>query len=173
MGFRRSDEFTSAEKSFASVSTAVHLPTSGRALSQRSIAMGALALSMFLLALLGVADPAQALVGGEDFEPGQVIVKLNPTIGASIEEINADYGLTTLDKLPGGDGIYLLKTPAGSETQGVVGRLVDDARLLYAEPKLRRVKTSRKRSPSRRLSRCPCPPARGCGCPRALSARTG
>jgi hypothetical protein len=47
--------------------------------------MGALALSMFLLALLGVADPARALVGGEDFEPGQVVVKLNPTIGASIE----------------------------------------------------------------------------------------
>jgi hypothetical protein len=42
--------------------------------------------------------------------------------------------LTTLDELPGGDGIYLLKTPAGSDTQGVVGRLVNDARLLYAEP---------------------------------------
>ena len=134
MGFHRSDEFASVEKSFASVSTAVHLPARGQALSQRSIAMGALALSMFLLALLGVADPARALVGGEDFEPGQVVVKLNPTIGASIEKINADYGLTTLDELPGGDGIYLLETPAGSETQGVVGRLVDDARLLYAEP---------------------------------------
>ena len=134
MGFRRSDKVARSEKSFASVSTAVHLPPRGRALSQRSIAMGALALSMFLLALLGVADPARALVGREDFEPGQVVVKLNPTIGASIEKINADYGLTTLDELPGGDGIYLLKTPAGSDTQGVVGRLVNDARLLYAEP---------------------------------------
>ena len=134
MGFRCSDEFASPEKSFASVSTAVHLPTRGGALSQRLIAMGALALSMFLLALLGVADLAQASVGGEDFEPGQVVVKLNPTIGASIEKINADYGLTTLDELPGGDGIYLLKTPAGSDAQGVVGRLVDDPRLLFAEP---------------------------------------
>ncbi len=91
-------------------------------------------MSMFLLALFVVADPARAFVGGKDFEPGQVVVKLNPTIGASIEEINADYGSTTLDKLPGSDGIYLLETPAGSDTQGVVGRLVDDPRLLYAEP---------------------------------------
>ena len=134
MGFRRSDEFAGTEKSSVSVSTAVHLPTRGRALSQRSIAMGTLALSMFLLALLGIANPARASVGGEDFEPRQVVVKLNPTIGASIEKINADYGLATLDKLPGSDGIYLLETPAGSDTQGVVGRLVDDPRLLFAEP---------------------------------------
>ena len=91
-------------------------------------------MSMFLLALLGVAGPARALVGGEGFEPGQVVVKLNPTIGSSIEKVNADYGLITLDKLPGGDGIYLLEVPAGSDTQGVVRRLVDDPRLLYAEP---------------------------------------
>src|SRR3712207_7790269 len=46
-----------------------------------------------LLALLSATSSAQALVGGEDFQPGQVIVKLDPTVGATIEKINADYGL--------------------------------------------------------------------------------
>jgi subtilisin family serine protease len=71
---------------------------------------------------------------GEDFEPGQVVVKLNPTVDTTIEKVNADYGLTTLEKLPGSTGIYLLKAPAGSDTQGVVGRLANDTRLSYAEP---------------------------------------
>ena len=134
MGFRRSDESASPDKSFALIRIAAPLTTKSRALPQHPIAMGALALSMFLLALFVVANPARAFVGGEDFEPGQVVVKLNPTIGTSIEKINADYGLTTVDKLPGSDGIYLLEAPAGSDTQEVLGRLVNDARLLYAEP---------------------------------------
>ena len=134
MGSCRNGGSASPDNLFATILGAVPLAVKARASSQRSIATGALALSIFLLALLGVAGPARALVGGENFEPGQVVVKLNPTSGASIETINVDYGLTTLDKLPGSDGIYLLKTPAGSDTQGVVGRLVNDARLLYAEP---------------------------------------
>ena len=134
MGFRRSDESASPDKSFASILLTVPLAIRVQALPQRSIATGALTLSMCLLALLGAADPARALEGGEDSEPGQVVVKLNPTSGASIEQINADYGLTTLEKLPGSDGIHLLETPAGSDTQGVVGLLVNDARLLFAEP---------------------------------------
>jgi thermitase len=96
-------------------------------------AMGALVLSLFLLTLFA-ASPAQALVEGEDFVPGQAVVKLNPTTGATIDKINADYGTSTLEKLPGSTGVYLLKAPAGSATQGLVGQLVDDVRLLYAEP---------------------------------------
>jgi subtilisin family serine protease len=96
--------------------------------------MGALALSLILLALLGAANPARALGEGEDFEPGQVVVKLNPTVDATIKKVNADYGLTTLEKLPGSTGIYLLKAPDGSDTEGVVGRLANDTRLSYAEP---------------------------------------
>ena len=134
MGFRRSDESVSPDRSFASVRIAVPLVAKGRTLPQHPIAIGALALSMFLLTLLGIGDTARALVGEEDFEPGQVVVKLSPTIGASIEQINADYGLTTVEKLPGSDGIYLLEAPAGSDTQGVLARMVNDARLLFAEP---------------------------------------
>jgi subtilisin family serine protease len=83
---------------------------------------------------LSVATPAQALVEGEDFKSGQVVVKLDPTVGATIEKINADYGLSTLDDSLGTKGIYLLKVSAGSDTEGVVGRLENDTRVLYAEP---------------------------------------
>src|SRR5688500_9662951 len=46
-----------------------------RALPQNPIATGALALALCLLALLSVANPAQALVEGEDYRTGQVVVK--------------------------------------------------------------------------------------------------
>jgi thermitase len=105
-----------------------------RALPQNSIVTGTLALALCVLALLSVATPAQALVEGEDFKSGQVVVKLDPTVGATIEKINADYGLTTLDDSLGTKGIYLLKVSAGSDTEGVVGRLENDTRVLYAEP---------------------------------------
>ena len=133
MDFRHGDESASPVRSLASILTVVPLAIKVRALPQHLIVTGALALSVFLLALFA-ASPARALVEGEDFEPGQVVVKLNPTIGATIEGINADYGLTTLEELPGSTGIYLLRVPAGSDTEGMVGRLVKDTRLLYAEP---------------------------------------
>jgi subtilisin family serine protease len=101
---------------------------------QSLIVTSALALTLCLLALLGAAGPAQALVEGGDFETGQLVVKLNPTSGATIGEINTDYGLTTLDELPSSTGIYLLKAPAGSDTQKTVERLKNDTRLLFAEP---------------------------------------
>jgi thermitase len=105
----------------------------GSLASKCLIAIGALVLSLFLLTLFA-ATPARALVGREDFVPGQAVVKLNPTVGATIDKINADYGTSTLEKLPGSTGVYLLKAPAGSDTEGVVGRLADDVRLSYAEP---------------------------------------
>jgi thermitase len=105
----------------------------GSLASKCLIAIGALGLSLFLLTLFA-ATPARALVGREDFVPGQAVVKLNPTVGATIDKINADYGTSTLEKLPGSTGVYLLKAPAGSDTEGVVGRLADDVRLSYAEP---------------------------------------
>jgi thermitase len=98
------------------------------------IVMGTLALALCLLALLSAASPAQALAEGENFKTGQVVVKLDPTIGATIGEINADYGLTTLDDTLGSTGIYLLEVPAGSNTEGMVGWLENDTRLLFAEP---------------------------------------
>ena len=134
MNFRHSEEPASPARSLVSILTAVALAIKVRALPQPLIVMGAFAMSLFLLALLGAANPARALEEGGDFEPGQVVVKLNPTIDTTIEKINADYGLTTLEELRGSTGIYLLKVSAGSDTEGVVGRLANDSRLLYAEP---------------------------------------
>src|SRR5919112_6781750 len=94
----------------------------GSLASKCLIAMGALALTLLVLTLWA-ASPARALVEGEDFVPGQVVVKLNPTVGSTIEKVNADYGLSTLEKLPGSTGIYLLKVPASSSTEEVVGRV--------------------------------------------------
>jgi thermitase len=105
----------------------------GSLASKCLIAMGALALALLVLTLWA-ASPARALVEGEDFVPGQVVVKLNPTVGSTIEKVNADYGTSTIEKLPGSTGVYLLRVPAGSDTQGLVGRLAKDTRLLYAEP---------------------------------------
>jgi thermitase len=122
--------------SLSSNSSAVlAMKVSGVRTSPRNlIVMGVLALALCLLASLGVASPARALAEGRDFKTGQVVVKLDPTAGATINQINTDYGLSTLEQLPGNPSIYLLEVPAGSDTKGVVDRLVNDARLLFAEP---------------------------------------
>jgi hypothetical protein len=111
-----------------------------RAVPQHLTITGALALALFLLALLGSADPAQALVEGEDYRTGQVIVKLDPSIiGATIEEINADYGTTIVDDTLKERDIYLLKTPDDEDAITFAERLANDPlgapdRVLYAEP---------------------------------------
>ena len=102
-----------------------------RALAQRAALTGALAVALCLLVLLGAA-PTRADVGRNDFVPRQAIVRLEP--GATIEDINIDYGSATVDRLPGTAGIYLLKLPADSDTLEIVGHMATDPRLLFAEP---------------------------------------
>ena len=106
-----------------------------RALPQHLTIMGALALSLCLLALL-TAGSRQAYALGEDYRTGQVIVKLNPIIGATIEEINAEYGSTTLDEYFSSKDIYLLRTPDNKDAEAFAKDLTDDPqdRILYAEP---------------------------------------
>ena len=94
---------------------------------------GALVLALCLLMLSGAASRAQADCAGS-FVPDQVIVKLDPTLGATIEQINADYGTTTLETFPGSTDVYLLRRPSGSSVLETVEQLVSDPRLLYAEP---------------------------------------
>lgn len=93
---------------------------------------GTFVVALCLLALVGL--PAQAYEEGDDFEAGQVVVKLEPTSGATIEEINADYGSRTLEKLLGSAGIYLIELPADSDTEANAEEMEEDPRLLYAEP---------------------------------------
>lgn len=91
-----------------------------------------LALLTLLIVTFAAADPAQALVEGKVFKNGEVVVKL--TRGTAVEEINADYGSATLQKLLGSAGIYLLKLPAAADPQAVAARMESDPRLIYAEP---------------------------------------
>jgi thermitase len=106
-----------------------------RTLPQHLIITGALALSLCLLALLA-AGSGQAHALGEDYRTGQVIVKLNPIIGATIEEINAEYGSTTLDGYFSNKDIYLLRTPSNKDAETFAQDLANDVqnRVLYAEP---------------------------------------
>ncbi len=110
-----------------------------RILPQHLTITGALALALCMLALLVAAGSKQAhaLVG--DYEPGQVIVKLDPKTDATITQINADYGTTTLDNTLGGMEIYLLRTPADKDVKTFAEYLLGDPlgtvdRVLYAEP---------------------------------------
>lgn len=100
---------------------------------------GLFVLVLCLTALPGVADPGQA--SDDDFENGEVVVKLDqayldPITGSpvTVDDINASYDSTILQKLLGSAGIYLLKLPADSDTEGMADQMQADPRLLYAEP---------------------------------------
>jgi thermitase len=95
---------------------------------------GALVLAFCLLILSGAASRAQADCGLGSFVPRQVIVKLNPILGATVGQINATYGSTTLEPFPGSTDVYLLGLPTGSGVTATVEQMVNDPRLLYAEP---------------------------------------
>jgi thermitase len=95
---------------------------------------GALILALCLLMLSGAASRAQADCGPGVFVPHQVIVKLNPIPGLTVEQINATYGSTTLETFPGSTDVYLLKLPTGLSVTQTVKRMANDSRLLYAEP---------------------------------------
>jgi thermitase len=95
---------------------------------------GALVLALCLLMLSGASSSAQADCGPGTFMPRQVIVKLNPILGATVQQINATYGSTTLEAFPGGTDAYLLGLPSGSGVRETVSQMADDSRLLYAEP---------------------------------------
>jgi thermitase len=95
---------------------------------------GALFLALCLLMLSGATSRAQADCGPGVFVPQQVIVKLDPTVGATVQKINSTYGTTTLETFPGSTDIFLLGLPASSGVEKTVEQMVSDPRLLYAEP---------------------------------------
>src|SRR5919202_1611917 len=107
---------------------------------QRLILAGALALALCMLALLVAAGSKPAHAGVGTYKPGQVIAKLDPKSGATIQQINADYGTTTLDSTLGQMKVYLLQTPRGADVTEFAQRLAEDPlggtrdRVLYSEP---------------------------------------
>ena len=85
-----------------------------------------------------VANPATADDDDDDggeYVPRQVVVELKPE--GTVGYVNRKYGTRTISKLPGGDEIYLLKTPRRADPAKLARRIAADGRVLYAEPNLR------------------------------------
>jgi subtilisin family serine protease len=67
--------------------------------------------------------------------PAQIVVRLDTAV--SIDDINADYGTSTVRSLPNSDTVYLLQVGPEHDPVVVIEALLEDARLVYAEPNLR------------------------------------
>jgi len=80
--------------------------------------------------------PAQPLeaVGVEDYEPGQIVVKLASSLGDDILGVNQTYGTTTAATLFHHDDVLLLQAPAGADVEQLAQLMTADPRLEYAEP---------------------------------------
>jgi thermitase len=72
--------------------------------------------------------------GGESVSR-QVVVKFKP--GAGVAAFNRKFQTRTLQRLPGGEDIYLLKTRKGVNPARLAARMRNDSRVLYAEPNFR------------------------------------
>ncbi|MBA2336251.1 MAG: S8 family serine peptidase [Acidimicrobiia bacterium] len=68
------------------------------------------------------------------YVPDQVVVKLAPGSGASIDQINTTWATSTVETVFASRGIYLLSTPQGVDPEGLAEEMEDDPRLAYAEP---------------------------------------
>jgi thermitase len=87
------------------------------------------------LLCLSLAGPVSA--DDDDDDGGeavarQVVVKFNP--GAKVAAFNGKYNTRTLQRLPGGGRIYLLKARAGVDPARLAARMRNDSRVVYAEP---------------------------------------
>lgn len=71
---------------------------------------------------------------GPDFVANEIVVKLNPATGVTIDQIHSAYGTATLSTMLESAGIYLISPPNNTDLEGLVDVLEDDVRLLYAEP---------------------------------------
>ncbi|MHC4426984.1 MAG: S8 family peptidase [Planctomycetota bacterium] len=66
----------------------------------------------------------------ESVVPGQIIVELSP--GASIDEINADYGTALINSIDS-EGLFLIDVPEGMDDEQLRDLLADDARVVETE----------------------------------------
>lgn len=95
-----------------------------------------LSLVAVVTAVALLVAPVTAASADDDQPSGatEVVVKLDPVSGATIEQVNATYGTTTIKALLGSRGIYLLAPPPVSDADAVVAAMSGDARLHYVEP---------------------------------------
>jgi thermitase len=98
-------------------------------------------LALLLLILMAITSSiAWADDDDDDYDGNEYVVKLEAATGATIEEINANYGTVTLKALIRSSGIYLVRVP---DTPPPIGDdddwgevLEDDPRIQYAEPNI-------------------------------------
>jgi thermitase len=86
------------------------------------------------LSLSGGAIGVRAGGSSSPYRTTQVVVKLNPASGATIDDIDATYGTTIIKPLSQIAGIYLLQVAAGHDAQADAAVMDNDLRFLYSEP---------------------------------------
>ena len=108
--------------------------------SRRLLLFGLLAAVTAALLCLSLAGPAGADDDddGGEFVSRQVVVKFKPgTTNAGVAAFNRKYDTRTIQRLPGGGRIYLLRAPKGVDPARLAARMRNDSRVLYAEPNFR------------------------------------
>lgn len=90
-------------------------------------------LATLLLGLGWISPTRHVFAMGDSYKPGEVIIKLDPHVGATIDDINATYDTQTLKSLNFTD-IYLLELPSGRDAKVMAEDMSLDARLSFAEP---------------------------------------
>lgn len=102
-----------------------------------------LAVSLFRLSIFSawaVLSVVPILADDDDdddddrFVANEIVIKLDPASGATIEDIHAQYGTTTLSTVLESAAIYLVGVADGSDVENLSEVFEDDPRLLYAEP---------------------------------------
>src|SRR5690349_313674 len=68
-----------------------------------------------------------------DAKAGEVVVRIDPVSGATIDAVNARYGTTTLRALAVSPNTYLIQAPPGIEAKAIVDQMAGDPQLLVAE----------------------------------------
>ena len=100
-----------------------------------------LAAAVAALLFVSLASPAGADDDDDDggeFVSRQVVVKFKPgTTNTDVAAFNRNYNTRTIQRLPGGEKIYLLRTPKGVNPARLAVRMRNDSRVLYAEPNFR------------------------------------
>ena len=81
-------------------------------------------------------NPSQNILARSrgEFRPGELLIQIDPLSGATMDEINASFGTTTLLVFPLNPPVYLLQIPAGEDVEAFAEQMEADIRILYAEP---------------------------------------
>ena len=112
--------------------------TNAVALSRHPLLFALLAAVVAALLCVSLAGPASADDDDDDggeYVSRQIVVSIVP--GASIGAIEKRYRVRMIERLPGGDKIYLVKTRRGVNPTNLAKRMEQDKRVLYAEPNFR------------------------------------